>query len=602
MLICVKKWLYNQKIYKKFTIPVVMVMCILIAVILLISNVLLYWSALRKTEKEIKTSCDIIALQLEDVVADAKTCLKTMVKDINQIYQGENVLEMTDMKSAEITNNVYTDMNYYRICFPDIMALIYVDESGRVIASGQGNCIKNLAYEDLLPLIRKIPQKGIPDVKELGMQVFSSVLDGLPILVLGHRTISISTGKIMGYAFAMIRSDTLSKYFPGEKDMGYYSVYQLWNEKNTIIAARDRNMLMKPGGNQEFLDSFKSDASFRIRENRISYLVTTCSLWHENWTLVNRVKIYELTREIYLMFTVIMISGLFCIFLSVFIIRRIAAWITLPLENLTKTVSQFHDESLDIRCTVDSTDEIGLLADVFNDMMERIRQEIENIQQVQRQKRYYELALIQAQIKPHFLYNTLDLIYIFCQMGNVQGGARVTKALADYYRMSLSNGKEIVLIADEVKNISNYLLIQRERYSDLISFSVEVDQDILLYEIPKLTLQPLVENAIYHGLKSCGKKGTIWVRGYQENGLVCLEVEDTGKGMAKDVWMSILQNEEKENSPHFGLLSVHKRIKLYYGEEYGIELRSIPDKGTCVLIRIPARKEDYNYAKAVDCR
>lgn len=600
MLTHLKNKLRNQTIGKKFTAPVVAVMIGLIAVILIISSIVLYWSAIRKTEKEVRTSCEMIAMQLEDVSDNAKTCLKTITKDINRIYSGENVFGMTDIESLQTMNEINTAMDYSRLCFPDITALIYADNSGKVALSGKRMDVDMPSFEELKPLIAQIPEKGLANVKELGVNEFSFLKNKGPAWILGHRVISMNTGKNIGYAFAVVTSETLSQYFPETNDTGYYSDYQLWDEEGKVIASRDRNTLLKTGGSAKFLQKFKQDAGFRIREDNTSYLVTTCNVWHEGWSLVNRVEIYELTREIRMLVGFILAAGMFCILISVFVIRKIAAWITQPIQELTETVKQFRNDNLDIRCRLDSTDEIGILAGVFNEMLERIECQMENIREGQRQKREYELALIQAQIKPHFLYNTLDLIYIFCQMGNSKGGAAVTKALADFHRVSLSKGREIITIAEEVKNISSYLLIQKERYSDLVDFSIEVDQDIYLCEIPKMTLQPLVENAIYHGLKARRQKGNIRVLGKQENDLLYLTVEDNGAGMPKELWQSILKGEENVSSTHFGLLSVHRRIQLYYGEEYGLEIESSIGEGTSVMIRIP--RKGGNHVETADRR
>lgn len=217
---------------------------------------------------------------------------------------------------------------------------------------------------------------------------------------------------------------------------------------------------------------------------------------------------------------------------------------------------------------------------------------MENIRQVQKEKRKYELALIQAQIKPHFLYNTLDLIYIFCQMKNTQGAAKVTKAMADYYRTSLSSGREIINIGEEVKNISSYLLIQKERYSNKIDFQIEVDPSIYHYAIPKMTLQPLVENAIYHGLKTRKEKGNIYVKGWSENELIHLLIEDDGVGMSEEKIKEVMENEDDMKKGHFGLSSVHRRIQIYYGAEYGIRIESKEQVGTKILIRLPQKEEE----------
>lgn len=589
MLGYLKNKLRNRKIAKKFTIPVVSVMILLIAVILVVSNLVLYWSAIRKAEKEVRSNCDMIAVQLENVSNNAQTCLKTVTKDINRIYNGENVFGITDVESVQAAYDIYAALDYSRICFPDITALIYVDKSGRVVVSGDSKIISTPIYEEMEPLIRQIPEKGLANVKELGVETFPFLETDLPAWILGHRIIDMNTGKNIGYAFAVVMSDTLSKYFPESQEMGYYCDYQLWDEDQRVIASKDSTRLLQVGGSEKFLRKFSQSSNFHIHEQNEDYLVTSLDLWHDGWVLVNRVEIRELTKEIQLLCGIVIAAGGLCILLSIFLIRKIANWITRPIQELTDTVGQFRKENLDIRCTVQTADEVGELAGVFNEMLDRIKKQMENIRSVQKQKRKYELALFQAQIKPHFLYNTLDLIYIFCQMGNAKGGAEVTKALADYYRSSLSSGREIVTIGEEIKNISSYLFIQKERYSNVINFEVQADPIIYNCEIPKMTLQPLVENAIYHGLKSKRRKGTIRVWGRKEKEMVCLAVEDDGVGMDEETKNSVLCKEEEANSTHFGLYSVHRRLQLYYGEEYGLRIESEQGKGTRILLHIPEK-------------
>lgn len=586
-----KRKLQDQKISKRFSYTVVLVMSAFTAVILAVSGFVLYWSAIRKTEKEVQVSCETIAMQIENVSGDVKNCLKILTKDINRIYHGDSVFGTDEVASISAVNDILAAMEYSRICFPDITALIFADESGRVVTAGKNTKVSSPSHDDLLPLLEQIPKKGLAGVKELGVEYFSFLAGGGPAWAFAHRVIDMNTGMNIGYLLAFVRSDTLSRYLPDTDEGGYAGGYQLMDETGRVTASRDSSVLMEKGGSQALLEKLETRPSFRIWEQGKSCLITSSPVGDQGWKLVNKVDIFELTEEIRLLFAVILAAGLFCILLGVAVIRKIARWITYPIQELTETAQQFQKENLDIRCNVNSTDEVGVLAGVFNEMLERIKYQMENIRQVQRQKRKYELALIQAQIKPHFLYNTLDLIYIFCQMKNAEGGARIAKALADYYRGCLSGGREIVTIEDEVKNIACYLLIQKERYSDRIDFSIDVSPEIYRCEIPKMTLQPLVENSIYHGLKSRTQreKGNVCVRGRAKGELICLEVEDDGVGMSEETRDLILQYKEDAGQNHFGVSSVHRRIQLYYGGEYGIEIESEPGVGTKVVIQIPRK-------------
>ena len=585
------KRLQNEKIEKRFSMMFVAVITIFITVILLISDIVLYRSEINKTEKEIQTNCEMIAMQIEKTSDNAKTCLKIITKDINRIYSGDTVFGTDAVGAVTTVNEIYTALDYSRNCFNDISGLIYAGNDGTVVVAGKAKEVATPGKDELENLISKIPEKGLADAKDLGIGKFSFVSKGTPAWVLGHRIIDMNTGKNLGYVFAVILTENLSSHFPETDKEGFTGEYQLLNQTGEIIASQDTGDLLEKAGNEQMVEKIQEGKSFRIRENGKSYLITNCAIRSHNWYLINRVGISELTNSIRILLGVIIVAGIFCILLSVSIIRKIVKWITRPIQELTETARQFRKENLKVRCSVATSDEIGELAGVFNEMLQRIEYQMENIRLVQKEKRKYELALIQAQIKPHFLYNTLDLIYIFCQMKNTEGAAKVTKAMADYYRTSLSSGREIITIAEEVKNISSYLLIQKERYSNKIDFKIEVDPSIYNCAIPKMTLQPLVENAIYHGLKSRKEKGNIYVKGWNEDEMICLLIQDDGVGMSKEKLQQILQNEEDINKGHFGVSSVHRRIQLYYGTEYGVNIESTEFVGTRVLIKIPRKEE-----------
>lgn len=586
------KKLQNEKIEKRFSIMFVLVITIFITVILIISDVVLYWSEINKTEKEIQTNCEMIAMQIEKTSDNAKTCLKIITKDINRIYSGDTVFGTDAVGAVTTVNEIYTSLDYSRNCFDDISGLIYAGNDGTVVVAGKSKEIASPSVEELEELICNIPEKGLADAKDLGIGKYSFVGKDTPAWILGHRIIDMNTGKNLGYVFAVILTEKLSSHFPEIEKEGFTGEYQLLNKAGKIIASQDPSDLLEPVGNEEMIGKIQEGKSFRIRENTKSYLITNCVLKNHNWYLINRIGIRELTSGIRLLLSAIILACILCILLSVAIIRKIVKWITRPLEELAETAGQFRKENLKVRCPVTTKDEIGELAGVFNEMLQRIEYQMENIRQVQKEKRKYELALIQAQIKPHFLYNTLDLIYIFCQMKNTQGAAKVTKAMADYYRTSLSSGREIINIGEEVKNISSYLLIQKERYSNKIDFQIEVDPSIYHYAIPKMTLQPLVENAIYHGLKTRKEKGNIYVKGWSENELIHLLIEDDGVGMSEEKIKEVMENEDDMKKGHFGLSSVHRRIQIYYGAEYGIRIESKEQVGTKILIRLPQKEEE----------
>ena len=214
----------------------------------------------------------------------------------------------------------------------------------------------------------------------------------------------------------------------------------------------------------------------------------------------------------------------------------------------------------------------------------------EQVKKEQKQLRKAEFELLQAQINPHFLYNTLDAIVWSAEAGNQKQVVSMVGSLSDFFRTSLNRGKEIVTIKEDLQHVRSYLEIQQIRYQDIMSYEITVDEAIYDYSIPKITIQPIVENALYHGIKNKRGGGRITVTGANLVDHVVICVEDDGKGMTKERLQEVTEslNAEKiEKSAVYGLYNVNQRIKLNFGDEYGLDILSTYEQGTRVIIRLP---------------
>ena len=208
------------------------------------------------------------------------------------------------------------------------------------------------------------------------------------------------------------------------------------------------------------------------------------------------------------------------------------------------------------------------------------------------------MRALQSQINPHFLYNTLDTIIWMAEAKKTDQIVEVVSALSNFFRISLSKGQDWITISEEIERVKSYLIIQKIRYRDIMDFKIEVDERVADNTVLKLILQPLVENAIYHGIKNKREGGTIFVRARPNNANeVLFEVEDNGIGFAPEKLIQI-QDELADNSGEikqesgFGLGNVNHRLKLYYGMQYGLSIKSKYQGGTCVTFVIPARTPD----------
>lgn len=271
---------------------------------------------------------------------------------------------------------------------------------------------------------------------------------------------------------------------------------------------------------------------------------------------------------------------------------KLSKSITEPIVAMNSRVDQIGDGDLSPHTPVKTEDNnLAALSAGIEDMAARLDKQIELNRQEQIKLRDIELSLIQAQINPHFLYNTLDAIVWLIEIGKNDQAEQMVTSLSSYFRAFLSDGKDIVTVADEKQHIQSYLEIQQVRYRDIMEYDIDIDPSIETTKLPKMTLQPLVENAIYHGLKPKRGKGKIIVTGAREGDTIVLKVADTGLGMNGEELENLRTRVLNEDTTSFGLTSAYKRLKLLYGEECTFDIESIEQEGTSISITIPGKAE-----------
>lgn len=265
--------------------------------------------------------------------------------------------------------------------------------------------------------------------------------------------------------------------------------------------------------------------------------------------------------------------------------------ITKPIGKLCKVTGQISEGDFSVRTKVDTSDEIAVLGESVNEMTEKLEVMVNKIKEDERKMRYAELRLLQEQINPHFLYNTLDTIVWLIEGKDSENAVKMVVSLSEFFRLVLSKGKEYITIQEEELHILSYLQIQQARYRDILEYDVNMSQEIYPYKILKMTLQPLVENALYHGIKYKRAKGKITVTGSLKNQKIHLMVEDNGVGMEQEELDQLrieIQRPCKETESGFGLANVNERIRMNFGAEYGMTIESAKGEGTRVKIVIPA--------------
>ncbi len=266
-----------------------------------------------------------------------------------------------------------------------------------------------------------------------------------------------------------------------------------------------------------------------------------------------------------------------------------------PARELAIAMRAFEQDTENFTYSqVQGTEEINALSSSFGHMVLQIQDLMEQVRQEEITLRKTELKALQAQINPHFLYNTLDAIAWLCEDGRAKDAEDMVTSLARLFRISISKGHELITIEKEIQHAQSYLRIEQFRYKNQFTYTFDVDPECLSYLCNKITLQPLIENAIYHGLNRMVDEGQIRITIRQEGDDLLLSVEDNGIGMTPEKCREILHKEPGDRTG-IGIKNVNDRIKIYFGEKYGLTITSELDEGTRVDIRMPKiTKEDYD--------
>lgn len=335
--------------------------------------------------------------------------------------------------------------------------------------------------------------------------------------------------------------------------------------------------------NIEMLDNNIYIMTELVQDNIQYYIYyQTRSIEHLTQQLNERVHVFTVFCAIMLVLILILV-----IVLTVMIVKGIIR----PIQELSGVAQRVSKGDFSARAVVDTNDEVAVLADSVNIMTESIEGFVSKIKEDESKMRRADLRLLQEQINPHFLYNTLDTIVWLIEGNDSDKAVNMVMSLSEFFRLVLSKGKEYITIQEEEMHIRSYLEIQQVRYRDILEYEIHIDPELYRYQILKLTLQPLVENSLYHGIKYKRAKGNIIVTGTMSERKIHLKVEDNGVGMNPEE-LENLRNEItkpcKDTGKGFGLANVNERIRMNFGAEYGMIIESVLGRGTCVEIVIPA--------------
>ncbi|HIZ79178.1 MAG TPA: sensor histidine kinase [Candidatus Lachnoclostridium stercorigallinarum] len=407
------------------------------------------------------------------------------------------------------------------------------------------------------------------------------------------RAVEITDGPFttQGVLLIDIRYSSLDQIV-GEVSLGDQGYLYLMDRNGEIIC-HPKAQLINAGLVEEDNEKVAGlrEGSYREKFAGEERITTVKSIGYTGWKAVGvnpvgGMNLNILKTRIFVVFIVLLF-----LFVLTLINAYISSRITNPIKELEKSVSLLESGDLDAPVYIGGSAEIRSLGRSIQGMAMRIKGLMNDIVTEHESKRKSEFDTLQSQINPHFLYNTLDIIVWMIENEKKTDAVRVVTALARFFRISLSRGKSIITVKDELEHVRNYLMIQQMRFKNKFTYEIDADEDTLELASLKLMLQPMVENAIYHGMEFMDGDGVVQIRAWREAEDLYLRVRDNGLGMTEEQVENLFRDSghvPSKGGSGIGVRNVNERIQLYFGEGYGLRIESEPDEGTDVIIHLPA--------------
>ncbi|MBQ6588004.1 MAG: sensor histidine kinase [Butyrivibrio sp.] len=581
----------------KYKMASITMLVALIPMVVLTVLMLIFYNRaiMQRADKQIEENIRIMSDRISSVLQNGELCSNNLTIEFGNYYNDKT------MKQVTRDNKIISQLSQSLLIYNGISSIVFIDYSGRFYSSDP-SFSEDKAHIKFSEYVYDLKYAG---GKTVMMDPAQNPFDkkGKEIITLGKHVINIVTGTHLGYLFVNMDKDYLIE--SSQSEISYYFLYDSWG--NILSETNIKDPIYE---DHDFIEGLLQSGEKLIKYQNETYLLARDAIEEYDFTVIGITNLNKFNVTGKDLKFILLTTSSFTIVLLLISVWFSANFVTKPLKVLHDGAEQIAEGDMSVRFRFKTKDEIGRLGRIFNYMTQRNMELLKQVDDEAKKKREYELALIQEQVKPHFLYNTLDIIIMLIEMNRSKEAARVTHKLASYYKNSLSGSEEIVTIEREIQIIRDYLDLQTMRYGDKFSYEIDVDAKAFNSQIPKMTLQPLVENAIYHGIKNKSSWGKITVTGRIVDSYVELRVIDDGIGMKvdelrklndllnkEDIFDSdekkmakeaeITDHDSTKGGSHFGLYSVAKRIKLYFGREYGARIESTENVGTTVIVKVP---------------
>ena len=367
-------------------------------------------------------------------------------------------------------------------------------------------------------------------------------------------------------------------------------VYLIDNSGNIIMHPRQQLLYSHLLSENNYLAATYEDGTHTEVFEHHKRMVTVKTVGYTGWKLVAVSPIGDISQTVYSLVMLLILTILFCSIILILVNGFVSSRIANPVRRLENSVKELEAGRENVAIAIGGSNEIRHLGESIRDMVARLHELMQDIIREQESKRKSELDALQGQINPHFLYNTLDSVVWMIENEQIEGATRMITSFANFFRISLSQGRRIIRVEEELSHAQNYMTIQHMRFKDKFDFQTEIQPETLSLKTIKLIVQPILENAIYHGMEYMDGDGLILLKSYLQDGDLWIDVVDNGPGMTPDVVEGLMtrQHKSRGKGSGIGLRNVDERIKLYFGADYGLIILSEPDEGTTVRIHLLA--------------
>lgn len=510
----------------------------------------------------------------EQAVVQVKNTVANYTEDMSDIMQMicENI-----QKDEEEANEFFGNLLKIR---PDVVAVTSYDLNGKLQRCWSGGQKLKEKYLKNLSYVKDLTDESDGMLNITKPHVESLFVDYYPWVVTISRKMKDASGNEIQVAVDISFYNIAS--YVDEVGIGQHGYCYIADDNGSIVYHPQQQLIYAE------LKEEKHDVMEDGTYIKSNVIYTVKSLENCDWHIVGVCYVDEMiTSKVERVVSSLVVILVIVLFGTCFMGSVFSRWFSKPITQLVTAMSEFEGDNGEfVYQPVHGTQEIDALSDSFEHMVIRNQKLMEKVRQEEISLRKTELKALQAQINPHFLYNTLDAIAWLCEEERNEDAVKMVNALARLFRISISRGHELIPIEKELQHAQSYLQIQNFRYKNQFMYSFDVDETCLSYLCNKITLQPIIENAIYHGMDRMVDEGMIKIGIHQDPNRIIFTVEDNGVGMTEEQCREVLKKEPGDRAG-IGIKNVNDRIKIYFGDEYGLTIQSELDVGTCVTITMP---------------